>query len=109
MIKAPYKSGYATMDTETTSAERAAKLAGTRMLIMEECWDALVDALIASGAIPQNAAIVMLDHLAERFIAHTRGDVESNWAIDEDELFDQAVRLKVRARKEAPTATAGRP
>lgn len=87
------------MQMETTSAERAAKLAGTRMLILEECFDSLVDALIASGAIPQNAAVVMLDHLAERFIAHTRGDVESSWAIDEDELFDQAVRLKVHAKR----------
>lgn len=70
------------------------------MLILEECFDALVDALIASGAIPQNAAAVMLDHLAERFIAHSAGDTDTNWAIDRDELFDQAVRLKIRSKRD---------
>lgn len=95
------------MQIETTTAGRAATLAGTRMLILEECFDALVDALIASGAIPQNAAVVMLDHLAERFMAHSGGDTETNWAIDHDELFDQAVRLKVKAQQGSPAA-AGR-
>ncbi len=78
------------------------------MLILEECFDALVDALIASGAIPQNAATVMLDHLAERFIAHSGGDTETNWAIDHDELFDQAVRLKVHARRSSGTSATAR-
>lgn len=97
------------MQIERSTEARQAALAGTRMLIMEECWDALVNALIQSGAIPQNAAAVMLDHLAERFIAHSAGDTETNWAIDREELFDQAVRLKVRAKRDfpaSPTATA---
>ncbi len=100
------------MQMQTTTAERAAKLAGTRMLILEECFDSLVDALIASGAIPHNAAAVMLDHLAERFIAHSAGDTETDWATDHDELFGQAVRLKVRSKEVVPanqSRAAGRP
>jgi hypothetical protein len=74
-------------------ANRAA-LAGTRMLILEECFDALVDALIASGAIPVNAATVMLDHLADRFLDHAAGRLESDWQIHAGELQDQASRLR---------------
>jgi len=73
---------------------RSAQLAGTRMLILEECFDALTAALIASGAIPQNAAAVMLEHLAERFIAHSENTTESEWTIDAGELRDQASRLR---------------
>lgn len=83
---------------EINKEARAARLAGTRMLLMEECFDALVDALIASGAIPQNAAAVMLDHLAERFIAHSDGRLKSEFAIDRSELLDQAARLRAQAR-----------
>lgn len=64
------------------------------MLIMEECWDALVAALIASGAIPQNAASVLLESLAERFIEQSEGARESEWQIDPAELRDQASRLR---------------
>lgn len=76
------------------------------MLILEECFDALVDALIASGAIPQNAAVVMLDHLAERFIAHSAGKIQSEWAIDRTEILDQAARLKIRGVNHRVTAAA---
>jgi len=97
---------------ETNREARAAQLAGTRMLILENCFDALVDALIDSGAIPHNAAAAMLDHLAERFIAHSAGHIDSTWAIDKDELFDQAVRLKIRSKRILPagqSAEAARP
>lgn len=76
---------------------RGAALAGSRMLILEECFDALVDALIASGAIPQNAASVMLEHLAERFIAHSCGSIQCEWQVDPSELRDQAARLRTRS------------
>lgn len=82
---------------EMNREARRAATAGSRMLIMEECFDALVDALIASGAIPHNAAVVMLDHLAERFIAHSEGRMRSEWAIDRTEILDQAARLKIQA------------
>lgn len=67
------------------------------MLVLEEMFDALVAALVASGAIPQNAASVLLESLAERFIAHSEGALESEWMIDPAELRDQASRLRRRS------------
>lgn len=64
------------------------------MLVLEEMFDALVAALIQSGAMPENAAAVMLDHLAERFLDHASGRTESDWMIDPMELRDQASRLR---------------
>lgn len=85
-------------DGDTMGREqRAAATAGTRMLIMEECFDALTAALIASGAIPQNAASVLLESLAERFIAHSQGELDSEWMVDPAELRDQASRLRRRS------------
>lgn len=82
---------------ESNREARAAAIAGSRMLVMEECFDALVDALVASGAIPQNAASVMLEHLAERFIEHSAGRTSTDWLIDRNELRDQAGRLRIQA------------
>lgn len=67
------------------------------MLVLEEMFDALVAALVASGAIPQNAASTMLEHLAERFIAHSQGAMDSDWQVDPAELRDQASRLRRRS------------
>lgn len=85
------------MTLQTNREGRQAAISGTRMLVMEECFDALVGALIASGAMPENAAAVMLDHLAERFLDHASGRAESVWQIDPIELRCQADRLKNRA------------
>lgn len=38
---------------------------------MEKCFDALVEAMIEDGAEPANAAVVMLEHLADRFARRT--------------------------------------
>lgn len=82
---------------ETNREARQAALAGTRMLILENMFDALIETLVASGAIPQNAASVLLESLAERFIAHSEGAMESEWMIDPAELRDQASRLRRRS------------
>lgn len=47
----------------------AGRLAGARILVMEKCFDALVETMIDDGAEPMNAAAVMLEHLADRFAA----------------------------------------
>ena len=52
-----------TMEREMT----ASRLAGARILVMERCFDALVDAMVEDGSEPSNAAVVMLEYLAERF------------------------------------------
>jgi hypothetical protein len=52
--------------------DASARLAGARILVMEKCFEALVDQMIEDGSEPANAAVVMLEHLAERF-ARRRG------------------------------------
>ena len=81
--------------------QRTAATAGTRMLIMESCFDSLVAALVASGAIPQNAASVLLESLAERFIAHSRQELPTEWEIDPAELRDHARRLRTASASHA--------
>jgi hypothetical protein len=53
--------------------EAASRLAGARILVMERCFDALVETMIADGSEPVNAAVAMLEHLAERFAERRRG------------------------------------
>lgn len=45
----------------------AGRLAGARILVMEKCFEALIEQMIEDGAEPANAAAVMLEHLADRF------------------------------------------
>lgn len=51
----------------TIENEAASRLAGARILVMEKCFDALVESMIADGSEPTNAAVVLMEHLAERF------------------------------------------
>lgn len=74
-----------------------AVLAGTRMLIAEECFDAIVQLLIDSGRIEKGCAAVMLDRLSERLLLHASGRTETHWAIRAPELLDQATRLATKA------------
>jgi hypothetical protein len=53
-------------EMERTEAA-AGRLAGARILVLEKCFEALVEQMIEDGAEPANAAAVMLEHLVERF------------------------------------------
>jgi hypothetical protein len=53
--------------TKAENNDAAGRLTGARILVMEKCFDALVDAMVEDGSDPANAAVVMLEHLAERF------------------------------------------
>lgn len=88
---------YAVKEAEQSTAARAAKLAGTRMLMLEEYFDTLVALLIASGAVSKDEAAHALDRLSERLTAHATGRTDTGWAIDAPELIEQAGRLSVRA------------
>ncbi|WP_092114225.1 hypothetical protein [Bradyrhizobium erythrophlei] len=70
-----------------------AALAGTRMLIAEECFDAMLQMLIDAGLVHRSCAAVMLDRLSERLLLHASGRTETHWAIRTPELIDQATRL----------------
>lgn len=73
------------------------ELAGTRMLIFEESFDAIVQALIDSGRIERGCAAVMLDRLSERLLLHASGRTNTHWPIREPELIDQATRLAAKS------------
>lgn len=79
-----------------TDWERA-KLAGTRMLIAEESFDALVQMLLDAGVLPKACAAIMLDRLAGKLMAHASGRTDTQWAVREPELIDQATRLATKA------------
>lgn len=74
-----------------------AELAGTRMLIFEECFDAIVQLLIDAGLVSKGCAAVMLDRLSGKLLLHASGKTETQWAIREPELLDQATRLATKA------------
>lgn len=74
-----------------------AALAGTRMLIAEESFDAMLQMLIDVGLVPKSCAAVMLDRLSERLLLLASGRLETHWAIRVPELVDQAARLATKA------------
>lgn len=74
-----------------------AALAGTRMLIAEESFDALLQMLIDAGMVPKACAAIMLSRLSEKLLLHASGKTETHWAIREAELLDQATRLATKA------------
>lgn len=73
------------------------ELAGTRMLIAEESFDALLQMLIDAGLVPKSCAAVMLDRLSERLLMHASGRTETSWPTRAPELIDQAARLATKA------------
>ncbi len=81
------------MDGERERAE----LAGTRMLIAEESFDAIVQMLIDAGLVTKGCAAVMLDRLSGKLLLHASGRTQTQWAIREAELLDQATRLATNA------------
>lgn len=74
-----------------------AALAGTRMLIAEESFDAILQMLIDSGLVPRGCAAVMLDRLSEKLLMHASGRTDTHWAIRAPELLDQATRFASKA------------
>lgn len=63
------------------------------MLLLEEMFDAMLAMLVDSGAVKQEAATLMLHHLADRLKDHARGTTDTGWKTVPAELLDQATRL----------------
>lgn len=82
---------------ELTTDARRASLAGTRMLIVEECFDAIVDLLVASKAVSAREAGVMLGSLASRLTDHAEGKTDTDYVVHRKEMDEQVQRLKARA------------
>lgn len=76
---------------------RLASISGTRMLIVEEAMDAIVDLLVASKAVSARDAGVMLCSLASRLTDRADGKLETDWAVHPPEMREQAERLRCRA------------
>lgn len=74
-----------------------AELAGTRALVAEECFDALLQMLIDAGLMPKGCAAVMLDRLSAKLLMHASGRTETQWSIRAPELIDQATRLATKS------------
>jgi hypothetical protein len=89
---------------ELTADAKRASLAGTRMLIVEECFDAIIDLLVASKAVSAREAGVMLGSLASRLIDHAEGKTETDWIVHKSEMREQAFRVRQRANAYAEMA-----
>lgn len=70
-----------------------AAIAGTREMIREDEFGALVAALVDCNAVPKNVMAITLARLADGMIAKARGELETEWAIYPVELFDRAKKL----------------
>ncbi|WP_253640051.1 hypothetical protein [Bradyrhizobium sp. USDA 4541] len=102
MMNAPFfhkhNSSVAVVSTPDKDDDWArAALAGTRMLIAEECFDAMLQMLIDAGLVPRSCAAVMLDRLSEKLLLHASERTDTHWAIRKPELIDQATRLSTKA------------
>lgn len=75
---------------------RQAVLMGTRALIAESRFDALVSLLVASGAVPAESANKMLSDLSATLKGHA-ADGHSEWRTHPAELRMEAERLERRA------------
>lgn len=89
---------------ELSADARRASLAGTRMLIAEECFDAIIDLLVASKAVSAREAGVMLGSLALRLADHAEGRTDTDWIVHKTEMRDQAYRVRQRANAYAEMA-----
>lgn len=74
------------------------------MLIAEECFDAIIDLLVASNAVSAREAGVMLGSLALRLTDHAEGKIESDYVVHEPEMREQAFRVRRRANAYAEMA-----
>lgn len=72
---------------------RTAALAGTRQMISDDTFDALVNALTAANAIPAPLMASTLEKLADAMIAKARGEMESDFLVYPTELLSRARAL----------------
>lgn len=81
------------MQMEESLEARQAALSGTRMLIREDEFEALVTLLTECKVVPIAVMTLSLEQIAGGLIAKARRQLESEWAIYPSELFDRARKL----------------
>jgi hypothetical protein len=69
---------------------RLATIGGTRQMIADDQFNALVALLVDCGAIPRNVMAAALRGLADGLIRKARGELETEWAVYPSEAFDRA-------------------
>lgn len=79
------------------AAARTAALAGTRQMIADDQFNALVSALIECRAVPRNVMASALDRLSDGLIAKARGEMEASHLAYPTELFGRARELSAQA------------
>lgn len=84
------------MPPHSSREARRAAIAGTRALIHEATFDALVSLLVRSGAVPAASARQMMMDLADRLTGYANG-AETEWQVHQHELTHQAFRLVTKA------------
>lgn len=84
-------------DRERNSQARAAAIAGTRKLMQEDEFEALVGLLLERRVCTPTETAEMLDRLADRLILKARGILETEYEVYPAELFDRARKLSEHA------------
>lgn len=82
---------------ETTPDSRAAALAGTRMLIAEQSFEALLDMLIEAGTVSRSQVAVMADNLSRDLLDYAGGKLSTEWQVVPSELLHVATRYSLLA------------
>ncbi|MDB5620545.1 hypothetical protein [Tardiphaga sp.] len=81
----------------TATEARLASISGTRQMIADDQFSALVAALVECNVIPRDFMASALDRLADGLIAKARGELESEFVIYPAEAFDRARDLSAQA------------
>lgn len=81
------------------AAARTAQINGTRQMIADDSFAALVAVLVDCKAVPTNIMASVLDRLADHLVATARGDLESDFAVYPAEAFDRARSLCAQAAR----------
>lgn len=88
MKNAPY-----TDTIEMDAAARTASIGGTRQMMHEDEFAALVAVLVDCKAVPRNVMASALHGLADGLIRKARGELETDWMVYPSEAFDRARSL----------------
>ena len=86
-------------DVALSLEARRAALAGTREMIRQDEFSALVTALVAANAVPCSVMEATLRTLADGLIAKARDQMEADFQIYPAELFDRAMSLTALAAR----------
>jgi hypothetical protein len=77
--------------------ERLAAIQGTRQMIAEDSFAALVAVLVDCNAVPRTVMADALDGLANRLAAKARGELETEFVVHPAEAFDRSNGLSLQA------------